>query len=307
MVLPLVLLLLAACQSGGDRSQARLARFSADGLYDQGQKALRSSDYGQAIRVYEALVARYPFANEARQARLDLIYSYYKAGEKESATDAADTFIRENPTHPRIDYAWYLKGLIEFERLPHTVERWMRVDWRSAHRRPRAIRSRRSAPSSSAFRRGLCADARRRMVYLRNRLADHELRIASIRAPRRVGGGSQRAKQLIEQYDGAPAGKEALRVLSTPMRTELHGARRQYREVCSWRTTRASRRRWSRSKAGVEVSGAEHCVVKSPRRSPASLPDSARSGGAPRGVRTAVSSSRSSDVRARRSTGHCRT
>ena len=214
MVLPVVLLLLAACASG-DRSQARLARFSADGLYDQGQKALRSSDYGQAIRVYEALVARYPFATQARQARLDLIYSYYKAGEKESATDAADTFIRENPTHPRIDYAWYLKGLIEFERLPHAVERWLRVDL--AERTPQTARD-----SFQAFRTvverfpksAYAADARRRMIYLRNRLADHELRIAKYYEQRGAWvAAAQRAKQLIEQYDGAPAGKDALRVL----------------------------------------------------------------------------------------------
>ena len=63
-----------------------------------------------------ALTARFPFTDEARQARLDLIYAYYRAGEGESATDAADTFIRENPTHPRVDYAWYVKGLVDFER-----------------------------------------------------------------------------------------------------------------------------------------------------------------------------------------------
>jgi hypothetical protein len=44
---------------------------------------------------------------------------YYRKGEKETATDAADQFLRENPTHPRVDYAWYMKGLIDFERTPY--------------------------------------------------------------------------------------------------------------------------------------------------------------------------------------------
>src|SRR5688572_7891991 len=97
-------------------------------VYERASRALRNGDYPLAIRVYEALMARYPFAAETRQSRLDVIYAYYRAGESESAIDAADTFIRENPTHPRIDYAWYLKGLTDFERLPNFMERWFRVD-----------------------------------------------------------------------------------------------------------------------------------------------------------------------------------
>ena len=74
------------------------------------------------------LTARFPFTDQARQARLDLIYAYYRAGEGESATDAAETFIRENPTHPRVDYAWYVKGLVDFERTPNALENLFRVD-----------------------------------------------------------------------------------------------------------------------------------------------------------------------------------
>ena len=85
-------------------------------------------DFNTPIKTYEALTASFPFTDEARQARLDLIYAYYRAGEKESATDAAETFIRENPTHPRVDYAWYMKGLVDFERTPNAIERLFRVD-----------------------------------------------------------------------------------------------------------------------------------------------------------------------------------
>jgi outer membrane assembly lipoprotein YfiO len=94
-------------------------------VYERAHKALMGSDFPLAIKVYEALMARYPFAAETRQSRLDVIYAYYRAGESESAIDAADTFIAENPTHPRVDYAWYLKGLTDFERLPNFMERWL--------------------------------------------------------------------------------------------------------------------------------------------------------------------------------------
>ncbi|MGC4029916.1 MAG: outer membrane protein assembly factor BamD [Steroidobacteraceae bacterium] len=215
LLLPVSLAVLSACASTAERRRARLFRATPEGLYAEGKKSLRSGDFAQAIRTYEALVARYPFTGQARQARLDLIYAYYRAGEKESATDAADTFIRENPTHPRIDYAWYLKGLIDFGKVPNVVERWMRVDY--SERAPTTARS-----AFDAFRivverfpqSAYAGDARQRMIYLRNRLADYEMQVASYYIERGAWvAAAQRAKQTIEQYDGAPAVKNALRVL----------------------------------------------------------------------------------------------
>ena len=157
-------------------------------VYERAHQALIQGDYPLAIKIYEALMARYPFAAETRQSRLDVIYAYYKAGESESAIDAADTFIRENPTHPRIDYAWYLKGLTDFERLPNFLERWFRVD---LNKRP-PTQARRSFTAFQTVveqypNSDYAHDARRRMVYLRNRLADYEIaRGALLRGPRRL-------------------------------------------------------------------------------------------------------------------------
>ena len=113
------------CCSSGCRTnrEADDLKSGPEIIYERASKSLAQQDYNNAIRLYEALNARYPFANEARQARLDLIYAYYKGRETESALDAADTFIRENPTHPRVDYAWYIKGLVDFERTPNVLER----------------------------------------------------------------------------------------------------------------------------------------------------------------------------------------
>lgn len=212
LLLPL-LLILAACQ--GNSQQNRLARLTPEALYSQAESALRAGNYGEAIAVYEALNARYPFTNQGRQSRLDVIYAYYRAGEKESAKDAAETFIRENPTHPRIDYAWYMKGLIDFERTPQAIERWLRVDL--SERPPStagdSLQSLRTVVErfpKSAY----AGDARKRMVYLRNRLADHELSIARYYASRKAWvAAAQRSQQVIEDYDGAPAVKDALRLL----------------------------------------------------------------------------------------------
>ncbi len=184
-------------------------------VYERARKSMESQDFNNAIRLYEALVARYPFAEETRQSRLDLMYAYYRSRESESALDAADTFIRENPTHPRVDYAWYMKGLVDFERPPNTVERWFDVDLSA--RPPQTARK-----SFAAFKTVVeqypnseyAHDARRRMVYLRNRLANYDITVARHYMERRAWvAAAQRAKQTIEEYDGAPAVRDALEIL----------------------------------------------------------------------------------------------
>lgn len=203
--------LLAACS----KDAGRLTRLAPDTLYERASKALKAHDFGEAIKLYEALTARYPFTDQARQARLDVIYAYYMNKEKESATDAAETFIRENPAHPRVDYAWYLKGLIEFERTPYKFERWLGVD--ITQRPPVSARK-----SFEAFKvvvdrypkSAYAADARHRMIYLRNRLAGYEIQIARYYLSRGASvAAAQRAEQCIEQYDGAPTIRDALRIM----------------------------------------------------------------------------------------------
>ncbi len=184
-------------------------------IYQRAKRAINQGDFPFAIRVYEALMARHPFAEESRQARLDVIYAYYRAGESDSAIDAADTFIREYPTHARIDYAWYLKGLTDFERMPNFLERWFRVD---LNERP-PTQARRSFTSFATVveqfpNSEYAHDSRRRMVYLRNRLADYELHVARYYVDRGAFvAAAQRAKTTVEEYDGAPAVRQALELL----------------------------------------------------------------------------------------------
>ena len=212
LLLALAVLLLSGCRTN---READMLKNSPEVIYERAQKSLNQQDYNNAIRLYEALNARYPFAAESRQARLDLIYAYYKARESESALDAADTFIRENPTHPRVDYAWYIKGLVDFERLPNFLERWLKVDLNE--RPPQTARK-----AFASFRKVVedypkseyAHDARRRMIHLRNRLADYQLYVARYYMKRGAWvAAAQRAKETIEQYDGAPAARDALEIM----------------------------------------------------------------------------------------------
>jgi outer membrane protein assembly factor BamD len=190
-------------------------KITPDALYTKAHKALLNYDYNGAIKVYEQLTARFPFTDEARQAHLDLIYAYYRANEGESATDAAETFIRENPTHPRVDYAWYVKGLVDFERQPNAIEHLFRADL--TQRPPSNARKAFAAFKTvvEQFPKSEYAhDSLQRMVYLRDRLASYEVHVARYYLKRGAYiAAAQRAKGAVEQYDGAPAVQEALQIM----------------------------------------------------------------------------------------------
>ena len=96
--------------------------------YETAQKAMMGQNYRKAIGIFEALQARFPFSDFAKQIQLELMYCYYKVGRQDEAISAADQFIRENPTHARVDYALYIKALAYFEKGPGFLERWFRRD-----------------------------------------------------------------------------------------------------------------------------------------------------------------------------------
>jgi outer membrane protein assembly factor BamD len=213
-VVALCAVLLAVCACSSHRQKV-LQKQTPEQLFKNAKKDLANNNFSGAIKTYESLTARFPFTDEARQARIDLIYAYYRAGENESATDAADTFIRENPTHPRVDYAYYLKGLVDFERTPNAIERLFRADL--TQRPPTNARKAFASfkivveqyPKSE-----YAHDALQRMVYLRDRLASYEVHVARYYLKRSAYvAAAQRAKGAVEQYDGAPAIREALAIM----------------------------------------------------------------------------------------------
>lgn len=201
--------LLAGCQRN------RLRNASAQQLYAAAHKQMVQNDMTNAAKNYEQLTSRFPFTTQARQARLDLIYVYYRKGDKDAAVDAADEFLREEPTNSRDDYAQYMKGLIYFERTPVAIERFMGVDMA---RKPPAD----ALKSIAAFnivvtqypRSQYAHDAQRRMIFERNRLAQYDIYVARWYVRRGAYlAAAQRANEILQEYDGAPAEQEALRIM----------------------------------------------------------------------------------------------
>ena len=216
-ILSVVVVALAAVLTAGcaGNETERDPRASGAELYEKAQRDLRIGNYDKAIFNLEEVQARYPFSEFARQAQLDLIYAYYKNQEPESAVGTADQFIRENPRHPRVDYAYYLKGLVYYERQRNWLEALFRVDLskRSPDDARRSFNN--FALLLDRFPDSPYAeDARQRMVFLRNRLADYEVHVARFYIQRHAWlSAARRAAYVVENYPGAPQNKAALEIL----------------------------------------------------------------------------------------------
>ncbi|MGB6452421.1 MAG: outer membrane protein assembly factor BamD [Steroidobacteraceae bacterium] len=211
----LVLCLFCFATTGCHTAAKKKMQANPDLLYKAAHREMVNYNYKGAIKLYEALTARFPFTDQARQARIDLIYAYYRNNEADSATDAADEFIRENPTHPRVDYAWYVKGLVNFQPPANVLERLFHAD---ITKRP----PNNELKSFDAFRTvveqypksAYAYDAHQRMVYLRDRLANYDVHVADYYMRRGAYVGAvRRANECIEQFDGAPAVQQALQIM----------------------------------------------------------------------------------------------
>jgi outer membrane protein assembly factor BamD len=207
------LLLFAGC-AGNDEMDDRFVR-DIQVAYDSAQASLNNGNYRKAISIYEALQARFPFSALSTQIQLELMYAYYKNGQIEQAVDASDTFVRENPTHPRVDYALYIKGLVYFDENAGALERLFR---KNTDNRPPAE----AVLSFTTLRRLVtrypaspyAADAQQRMVFLKNRLADYENSVARfyIRKEAYVAA-LNRAKGALVDYHGSDSSDESLQIM----------------------------------------------------------------------------------------------
>jgi outer membrane protein assembly factor BamD len=220
VLLAITLLATGGCKTFGWGDDDDIAQGSPEQIFRDARQAIRAGNYGAAVQRYELLEARYPFSEQAKQGQLDLIYAYYKARAGESAVDQADQFLRENPAHPRVDYAHYIKGLVYFESGANWLENIFRAD---INKRP-PQEARKSFQSFQTLlqqypKSPYAADARQRMVYLRNRLADYEVSVARYYMKRGAYvGAANRARGVVESYDGAPAVADALEIMAKAYR-----------------------------------------------------------------------------------------
>ncbi|CAN7295696.1 Outer membrane protein assembly factor BamD [compost metagenome] len=206
--------MLSACGLLADQPD-ETAGWSANKLYSEAKDALDGGDYTRAVKLYEKLEGRYPFGRYAQQAQIDTAYASYKDGETAAALAAVDRFIQLHPNHPNIDYAYYLKGLINFNDNLGWLGRFSGQDL--SERDPKAARAAYDAFHTLITRypeSKYTPDATLRMQYIVNSLAQHEVHAARYYYRRGAYlAAVNRAQQSLKDYDGAPANEEALYIM----------------------------------------------------------------------------------------------
>lgn len=220
MLLILSLSLTTGCSwlGWGDEEQTEedSAGLTEKDFYERIQTSLNASNWTVAISNLQLLESQFPFGKYAEQGQLELIYAQYKSGDYESSIASADRFIRLHPQHPNVDYAFYVKGLSEISQTGGFFDSFLPTDSsmrdigeaRGAFTTLTELLSR--FPESP-----YAADARKRLVSLRNRLARAEIHVANYYFTRGAYlAAANRGRFVVENFQQSPAVPDGLAVMA---------------------------------------------------------------------------------------------
>ena len=215
-ILILTLMLgLAGCSSSGDPEIEKVPDKSAQALFVDAREALDNGLYQKAIQILSAIDSRFPFGPISHQVQLDLIYAYYKSGDSAQGIALADRFLRLNPTHPDIDYVYYMRALINIDTETNLFQSLAGID--RFDRDPTA--------SKDAFKdlktlitkypdSKYASDARKRMYEIKSRLARYELAVANFYLKRDAFvSAANRGRYIVEYYSPSEEVEQALEIM----------------------------------------------------------------------------------------------
>jgi outer membrane protein assembly factor BamD len=185
-------------------------------FYEKIQSSLNASNWSVAISNLELLESQFPFGKYAEQAQLELMYAQFKSGDHDSSIAAADRFIRLHPQHPNVDYAFYVKGLSEISQSSSAFDNFLPTDSSM-----RDIGSARDAFGTftellNRFPKSpYAADARKRLVNLRNQLGRAEIHVANYYFSRGAYlAAANRGRFVVENFQQTPAVPDGLAVMA---------------------------------------------------------------------------------------------
>jgi outer membrane protein assembly factor BamD len=184
-------------------------------LYAEGKDELASGAYDRAAKIFERVEGRAAGTLLAQQAALDLAYAQFKSNERATALATLDRFIKLNPSSPALDYAYYLRGVVNFNDNLGVLSALSRQDL--SERDQQASRE-----SYQSFKQVVdqfpqsryAIDARQRMDYIVNALAEYEVHVARYYFRRGAYvAAANRAQQTVLEFERAPANEEALFIM----------------------------------------------------------------------------------------------
>ncbi len=203
--------LMVACSNNNQNKE--FEGIPAQDIYSKGQAYLQEGDYNSAIRHLEAVGTNGGQQSKlGEETQLSLIYAQYKVGEYYKALDMAERFVRAYPNSAQMDYVYYLAGLSNARLGDNFIQ-----DWFGVNRASRAVESVRNAYGSFQTivqnypQSRYAEDAQNWMVYLRNRLAEHELSIVKFYDERDASVAVvNRVEELMRLHPDSKATAEAL-------------------------------------------------------------------------------------------------
>ena len=184
-------------------------------IFTEAETRLAQKQYSKAIAALEALDALYPFGKHTEQSQLDLIYAYYISEDYVSAAMTADRFTRVFPRSKHVDYAYYLKGLANFEPTINFIEKRIHTDVSlrddvHPHQAYRDFNNLVTRFPNSKY----APDARKHMLFLRDQFARHELNVAEFYMRRKLYVAAiNRASDVVSHYQQSPQVKPALQLM----------------------------------------------------------------------------------------------
>ena len=214
LLLPLTLVfaLIGGCSSS---DKPKVPDLPPEKLYQQAQDKLESGYYSKAVELLEALDSRYPFGPYSAQVQMNLIYAYYKDADTAHAIANIDRFLRLNPTHKDVDYVYYMRGLTNMQadyNFFHSLFHMDRSDRDPAYAR-QAFNDFKTLLTSYPQSK-YAADARLRMMQLKQRLAKYDLSVADYYLRRGAWvAAANRGKLIVENYTDTDAIEPALRIM----------------------------------------------------------------------------------------------
>lgn len=213
-----IILILISCvlfASCASNKNSKYDYMSEDELYQEARQNMIERKFNKAKDIYQLLETRFPFGQYAEQAQMEIISAYYQSYDYDLATAAADRFIRIHPDHPESDYALYYKGLANFDANRSLFDRFFSIDL--TKRDPGTARDAfndfaelvTKYPESR-----FAADARARMIYLRNLLARHEVHVANYYFKRGAyTAAANRGRFVVEHYQETPSVSDGLAIM----------------------------------------------------------------------------------------------
>ena len=215
--LALLSLLAAALQLSGCASATRdeSPDTTAERLYKEARDDMESGTFERAVKTLERVESLAAGSLLGQQALLDTAYIRWRSGERTEGLAAVDRFIKLNPSSPALDYALYLRGVINFNDNLGLLGNLARQDLSERDQSASRESFQSFKQLTDQFPQSRYApDAKARMNFIINSLASYEVHVARYYFRRGAYvAAAARSQQAVAEYQQSPAAEEALFIM----------------------------------------------------------------------------------------------